>query len=81
MKLTFSKNDELEVSVMQKIDNDYKAFTYVEMIKSLIEKRKLEDPEITGKFSDSEKESIASMIKRINDEVSEFYAQEAEQKN
>lgn len=78
MKLAFKKNEELEVSVMQKIGEEYKAFNYVGMINSLIGKSILEDPEMVGGFSDSEKESIASMIKHINDEVSDFYNEENE---
>lgn len=73
MKLSFSKNEELEVSVTQKTGEEYKSFNYIGMIKSLIENKRLDDPELIGDFSDSERESISSMITHINNEVSDFY--------
>jgi hypothetical protein len=76
MKLSFSKNEELEVSVTQKIGEEHKAFNYISMIKSLIENKRLDDPEIIGDFSDSERESILSMITHINNEVSDFFNEE-----
>lgn len=76
MKLSFSKNDDLEVSVKQKIGDVYYPFSYIEMIRGLIDTKKLCEPEIIGDFSESERNSIASMIKHINDEVSDFYTQE-----
>lgn len=79
MKLSFSKNGELEVSVTQKIGEEYKSFNYVGMIKSLIENKKLDDPELIGDFSDSERESISSMITHINNEVSDFYKEDDSQ--
>jgi len=76
MKLSFMKNEELEVSVSQKHGDKHKAFNYVDMIKCLIEEKKLANPELIGEFSDSERESISSMINHINQEVSDFYAEE-----
>ncbi len=78
MKLSFSKNEELEISVTQKIGGERKPFNYIGMIKSLIENKRLDVPEIIGDFSDSEKESILSMIKHINKEVASFYSDEDE---
>lgn len=79
MKLSFSKNEELEVSVTQKIGEEYKSFNYIGMIKSLIENKRLDDPELIGGFSDSERESISSMITHINNEVSDFYNEDDSQ--
>ena len=76
MKLIFSKNENLEISVRQIIDGANKEFNYVEMVKKLIETRKLEAPEIEGDFSDSEKQSINSMIAHINSDVLEFYSED-----
>ncbi|WP_156412622.1 hypothetical protein [Pseudohongiella spirulinae] len=70
------KNEELEVSVSQKHGDKQKAFNYVDMIKCLIEEKKLDEPELIGDFSDSERSSISSMISHINQEVSDFYAEE-----
>lgn len=76
MKLSFSKNEELEVSVTQKTGEEHKTLNYIGMIKSLIENKRLDDPELIGDFTDSERESISSMIAHINKEVSDFYNEE-----
>lgn len=73
MKLVFSKNDQLEISVIQKDGNNEKEFNYIDMIKNLINVKSLEDPEMIGDFSESEKDSIISMTEDINSEVAEFY--------
>lgn len=79
MKLSFSKSEELEVSVTHKTGGEDKAFSYIEMIRSLIEHKKLGEPELNGDFSESEKASISSMIAHINKEVSDFYNEEAQE--
>ena len=75
MKLVFSKNDQLEITVMQKNGDTTIEFNYVDMIKKLIDAKSLEEPEMIGEFSDSEKDSIMSMIEHINAEVAEFYSE------
>ena len=74
MKLVFNKNDDLEISVTQKNGDEEKEFNYVEMIKDLISTKSLEEPEMNGDFTDSEVDSIKTMIKHINTDVSEFYS-------
>ncbi len=74
MKLVFNKNEELEISVTQKDGDEVKEFNYVEMIKDLINTKSLEEPEMDGDFTDSEIDSIKTMIEHINTDVSEFYA-------
>ncbi len=74
MKLVFNKNDDLEISVIQKNGDEEKEFNYVEMIKNLISTKSLEEPEMDGDFTDSEIDSIKTMIKHINTDVSEFYS-------
>jgi hypothetical protein len=71
----FSKNDQLEITVMQKDGASTIEYNYVDMIKKLIDVKSLEEPEMIGDFSDSEKDSIMSMIGHINAEVSEFYSE------
>jgi len=78
MKLVFSKNDQLEISVIQKDGDNSIEFKYIDMIKNLINIKSLEEPEMIGDFSDSEKDSIISMINHINSEVSEFYSEREE---
>ena len=72
MKICFKKNEENEVSVVQ-IEGDKEIeFKYVNMIKNLIKKDKLEKPTTQGEFSEAEVESIRRMAVLINQEVDEF---------
>ena len=71
MKLVFKKDEEAQISVFQVVDGDEEEFSYVDMIKSLIESKKLDDPEISEGFSEAEEKSIKSMVSYINDEISE----------
>lgn len=75
MKLVFGKNDQLEISVMQKVGENSVEFNYIDMIKSLIERKALDEPELLGEFSELERNSICSMVNHINSVVSEFYAE------
>lgn len=72
MKICFKKNEENEVSVVQIVDKKEIEFKYVNMIKNLINKDKLEEPITQGKFSGAEVESISRMTQLINQEVDEF---------
>ena len=76
MKIIFKKSKEDEISVSVKDGDKEKEFKYIDMIKSLIVSKKLNQPEIHGDFTESEVKSIKSMIKFINDEVDEFYKEE-----
>lgn len=72
MKICFKKNDENEVSVVEIEDDKEIEFKYINMIKKLINKNKLEEPTTQGEFSDAEVESIRRMANLINQEVDEF---------
>ncbi len=72
MKICFKKNDENEVSVVEIEDGKEIEFKYVNMIKKLINKDKIEEPATQGEFSDAEVESIRRMANLINQEVDEF---------
>ena len=72
MKICFKKNEENEVSVVQIEGEKEVEFKYVNMIKNLIKKEKLEEPITQGEFSDAEVESIRRMTQLINQEVDEF---------
>lgn len=78
MKLIFSKNEKLEISVHKMSGDSRSEFSYIDMIKELITTQKLDNPELEGEFSEAEKGSIHSMVKHINDEVSNFYSDEDE---
>ena len=70
MKLVFKKNEENQISVLQKVDGREQDFIYVDMIKALIKSRKMEIPEISKGFSEAEIKSIKSMVTFINKQVS-----------
>lgn len=69
MKLIFKKDDDSNISVFHEKGRVEVEFSYVEMIKKLIETKKLKAPAIEGDFSGAEKKSINSMVKHINDEL------------
>lgn len=70
MKLVFKKNEDSQISVFQKVDDREQDFVYVDMIKALIASRKMEDPEISGRFTEAEIKSINSMVTFINNAIS-----------
>jgi len=69
MKLVFKKDDESKISVFQDINGQEKEFSYVDMIKELIDSKEIEDPEISAGFSEAEIKSIKSMVSFINNEM------------
>ncbi len=69
MKLIFKKDEESQISVVQDIDGTEQDFSYVDMIKALIESKKMEEPEISEGFTDAEVTSIQRMVKFINEEI------------
>ena len=71
MKLIFKKDKESQISVFQVIDGQEQEFSYVDMIKALIESKKMEEPEISGDFADTEGKSIKRMVEFINKEIEE----------
>ena len=71
MKLIFKKDDESQISVVQDINGTEQDFSYVDMIKALIESKKMEEPEISEGFTEAEITSIKRMVELINEEVEE----------
>lgn len=74
MKLVFKKNEKQEISVLSRDVDNTTDFNYIDMIKKLIDVKELEEPEFNGEFSDSEKDSVLTMINHINQEVGDFYS-------
>lgn len=70
MKLIFKKDEESQINVFQVVDGLEKEFSYVDMIKSLIESREMKPPEISEGFTEAETSSINSMVTFINREIS-----------
>ncbi|NKB82825.1 MAG: hypothetical protein GKS05_13270 [Nitrospirales bacterium] len=69
MKIVFKKDENSEITVFSKVDDNEQDFSYAEMIKALIESKVLGEPEISGNFTDDERKSITSMITLINKEI------------
>ncbi|MFX1521842.1 MAG: hypothetical protein ACFFCD_18205 [Promethearchaeota archaeon] len=76
MKLLFKKDEEHEIRVFQEVDGKQSEFSYVDMIKALIESKKMENPDISDDFTEAEIKSINSMVKFINQEISSTEEQE-----
>lgn len=70
MKLAFKKNKDSQISVFQMVDGHEQGFSYVDMIKALIESKVMEEPDISDGFTDAEAKSINSMVTFINKEIS-----------
>lgn len=69
MKLAFKKDEENQIKVFSIANGTEQAFSYVEMIKALIESKVMEEPEVSGNFTDAEIKSIKSMAAFINKEI------------
>jgi hypothetical protein len=70
MKLVFKKDENCQIKVFQIANGHEHEFSYVNMIKALIEERKMDVPEISDGFTDAEIKSINSMVTFINKEIS-----------
>ena len=66
MKLIFEKKDSQNITVRIGHEGNIKDFDYIEMLKGLLLYGSLEAPEVTGDFSEDEKNSINSMVKQLN---------------
>ncbi len=71
MKLVFTKDAEHQVTVEQETDGKKANFSYVNMIKSLLNEGPLESPRLDGDFSDPEQKSINRMVDFINKAIEE----------
>lgn len=70
MKLVFKKDNNSQISVFQVINCKEQDFSYVDMIKTLIETKVMEEPDISEGFTEAEIKSIKSMVSFINKEIS-----------
>lgn len=69
MKLVFKKDKDHQISVFHEVDGKQHEFSYVDMIKALINSKKLDEPDISEGFTDAEINSIKSMVTLINKEI------------
>lgn len=70
MKLVFRKDEDHQIRVFQAANDEQKEFSYVEMIKELVDSNELEEPDISSDFTEAEIKSIRSMVSHINKEIS-----------
>ena len=70
MKLVFKKDKDSQINVTQKVEDVELDYSYVDMIKSLIDTRVMEQPEISDGFTEEEIKSVNSMVTLINKEIS-----------
>lgn len=70
------ENDECSIKVES--DGDVMPFSYIEMVKNLYENKNLETAEYDGDFSETEKESIDSLVNAINEHVNNFFQHDDE---
>ncbi|MDY7395370.1 hypothetical protein UMM65_08965 [Aureibaculum sp. 2210JD6-5] len=66
MKLYFSKDDQDEIVVKMSTSTVQEDFSYVEMIKNLLENNEFDDTDFTDDFTDDEKTRIETMLNSIN---------------
>ena len=69
MKLVFAKDDDHQVTVHQITNGKQKAFSYVDMIRALLDEGPLGLPELDGDFTDPERNSINRMVELINEAI------------
>lgn len=67
MKLVFEKKDSQTIKAKINHKGDIHDFDYVAMLKGLLDCGSLDDSELKGDFSEAEKNSIASMVRHLND--------------
>lgn len=71
MKLIFSKNEEENVAIQIVKGTSTIDFTYVDMVKELLNDNTIEDPDFNDDIiSDEEQERIKSMLNKISEAIS-----------
>jgi hypothetical protein len=68
MKLVFNKNENKGDVKISRNDNT-EDFSYVNMLKYLLDGDELEDSRFNGSFSDEEKNAVNEMIEKINEAI------------
>ena len=69
MKIVFKKDEDSQITVFHVVNGEEKEFLYVDMIKALIDSKKMEEPDIEGSFTEAEIKSINSMVECINKSI------------
>lgn len=69
MKLYFSKDDQDEIIVKMSTSTIQDDFSYVKMIKNLLDNNEFEDTEFSEDFTEDEKTRIETMLTTINSSI------------
>lgn len=77
MKLYFSKDNQDEIVVKMSTSTIQEDFSYVEMIKNLLNNNEFDETEFSGDFSDDEKSRIETMLSSINESIASENGEES----
>ncbi|RLJ97755.1 hypothetical protein C8N27_2846 [Tenacibaculum discolor] len=77
MKLYFSKDDQDEIVVKMSTSTVQEDFSYVEMIKNLLNNNEFDETEFSSDFSDDEKSRIETMLSSINESIASENGEES----
>jgi hypothetical protein len=68
MKLIFTKTENGDINVLIQKGTTTDEFSYLEMLKQLLDKNEIEEPDFTG-FEEIEKEKIKELLEKIKMEI------------
>ena len=68
MKLIFTKTENGDINVLIQKGTTTDKFSYLEMLKQLLDKNEIEEPDFTG-FEEIEKEKIKKLLEKIKMEI------------
>ena len=68
MKLIFKKTENGDINVLIQKGTTTDTFSYLEMLKQLLDKNEIEEPDFTG-FEEIEKEKIKELLEKIKMEI------------
>ena len=68
MKLIFTKTENGDINVLIQNGTTTDKFSYLEMLKQLLDKNEIEEPDFTG-FEEIEKEKIKELLEKIKMEI------------
>jgi len=69
MKLIFKKDSDETIKILIRDGLAEQEFSYIKMVKSLIESNSFEDSEFIGEISEKEKEVVSQMLLQINSAI------------
>lgn len=68
MKLIFTKTENGDINVLIQKGTTTDKFSYLEMLKQLLDKNEIEEPDFTG-FEEIEKQKIKELLEKIKMEI------------